>query len=51
MEQLAEPGSTLLSPATLEPAEGYVAVAPLGPQPVKGLPEPEQAESEMRRLA
>ncbi len=40
MEQLAEPGSILLSPATLELAEGYVAVKPLGPLPVKGLPEP-----------
>jgi hypothetical protein len=33
MEQLAEPGSILLSPATLELAEGYVAVKPLGPCP------------------
>jgi class 3 adenylate cyclase len=40
MEQLAEPGSIVLSPATLELAEGYVAVKPLGPLPVKGLPEP-----------
>jgi len=40
MEQLAEPGSILLSPATLELAEGYVEVKPLGPLPVKGLPEP-----------
>jgi class 3 adenylate cyclase/tetratricopeptide (TPR) repeat protein len=40
MEQLAEPGSILLSPATLKLAEGYVAVTPLGPLPVKGLPEP-----------
>ncbi len=40
MEQLAEPGSILLSPATLELAEGYVAVKPLGPLPVKGLHEP-----------
>ena len=40
MEQLAEPGSILLSPATLELAEGYVAVKPLGPLPVKGLPAP-----------
>ena len=36
MEQLAEPGSILLSPATLELAEGYVEVKPLGPVPVKG---------------
>jgi class 3 adenylate cyclase/tetratricopeptide (TPR) repeat protein len=40
MEQLAEPGSILLSPATLELAEGYVEVKFLGPLPVKGLPEP-----------
>jgi class 3 adenylate cyclase/tetratricopeptide (TPR) repeat protein len=40
MEQLAEPGSILLSSATLELAEGYVEVKPLGPLPVKGLPEP-----------
>jgi tetratricopeptide (TPR) repeat protein len=40
MEQLAEPGSVLLSPATLELVEGYVEVKPLGPVPVKGLAEP-----------
>jgi hypothetical protein len=37
MEQLASPGSILLAPATLELAEGFVAVKPLGPMPVKGL--------------
>ena len=37
MEQLASPGSTLLTPATLELVEGFVAVKPLGPVPVKGL--------------
>ena len=40
MEQLAEPGSILLSPATLELAEGFIEVKPLGPLAVKGLPEP-----------
>src|SRR5712691_10066529 len=40
MEQLAEPGSILLSPATMELAEGYVEVKPVGPLPVKGLPAP-----------
>jgi class 3 adenylate cyclase/tetratricopeptide (TPR) repeat protein len=40
MEQLAEPGSVLLPPATLALVEGYVAVKPLGPVPVKGLAEP-----------
>src|SRR2546426_4716941 len=37
MEQFASPGSILLGPATLELVEGYVAVKPLGPMPVKGL--------------
>src|SRR5216683_810475 len=37
MEQLAAPGSILLSRHTLRLAEGYVEVKPLGPVPVKGL--------------
>jgi class 3 adenylate cyclase/tetratricopeptide (TPR) repeat protein len=37
MEQLAEPGTSLLTPATLELAEGYVTVRALGPVPIKGL--------------
>ena len=40
MEQLADPGSILLTPATLELAEGYVEVRSLGPVPVKGLAGP-----------
>jgi predicted ATPase len=40
MEQLARPGVTLLTPDTLGLAEGYVEVRPLGPVPVKGVPEP-----------
>ncbi|MBI4590619.1 MAG: AAA family ATPase [Candidatus Rokubacteria bacterium] len=40
MEQLARPGTTLLTADTLRLAEGYVEVKPLGPVPVKGLPEP-----------
>ncbi len=40
MEQLADPGSILVSPATLELAGGYVEVRSLGPVPVKGLPDP-----------
>jgi class 3 adenylate cyclase/tetratricopeptide (TPR) repeat protein len=40
MEQLAAPGSILLTPATLQLAEGYVQVKSLGPMPVKGLGEP-----------
>jgi class 3 adenylate cyclase len=37
MEQFASPGSILLTPSTLNLVEGYVAVKPLGPVPVKGL--------------
>jgi class 3 adenylate cyclase/tetratricopeptide (TPR) repeat protein len=40
MEQLADPGSILLSPATLELAGGYVEVRSLGLVPVKGLTAP-----------
>ena len=40
MEQFADPGSILLSPATFELTEGFVEVKPLGPVPVKGLPDP-----------
>jgi hypothetical protein len=40
MEQLATPGTIRLSAATLALAEGYIAVKPLGPVPVKGLPQP-----------
>ena len=40
MEQLAGPGTTLLTADTLRLAEGYVEVKPLGPVPVKGLAEP-----------
>jgi predicted ATPase/class 3 adenylate cyclase len=37
IEQLASPGSVLLTAATMELVEGQVAVTPLGPVPVKGL--------------
>jgi len=37
MEQLATPGTVLLTADTLQLAEGYVVVKPLGPVPVKGL--------------
>jgi len=37
MEQFANPGSILLTPSTLELAEGFAAVKSLGPVPVKGL--------------
>jgi class 3 adenylate cyclase/tetratricopeptide (TPR) repeat protein len=38
MEQMATPGVTLLAPATLQLAEGYIQVASRGPVAVKGLP-------------
>jgi len=37
MEQFASPGSILLTASTVALVEGYVAVKPLGPVPVKGL--------------
>src|SRR3989304_3717192 len=40
MEQMALPGSILLSAETLALAEGYVEVRSLGPLPVKGLAAP-----------
>jgi class 3 adenylate cyclase/tetratricopeptide (TPR) repeat protein len=40
MEQLATPGSILLTADTLRLIEGLVQVTALGPIPVKGLPEP-----------
>jgi tetratricopeptide (TPR) repeat protein len=40
MEQLAAPGSILLTAATLRLVEGLVQVNALGPMPVKGLSEP-----------
>ena len=40
MEQLAGPGTILLTATTASLAEGYVAVQPRGPVPVKGLHEP-----------
>jgi len=40
MEQLAKPGSILLTRSTFELVEGYVTVTSLGPVEVKGLAEP-----------
>jgi class 3 adenylate cyclase len=40
MEQMAMPGSILMTPATVRLAEGAVRVKPLGLVPVKGLAEP-----------
>jgi class 3 adenylate cyclase len=42
MEQMAKPGSVLTTADTLRLAEGYVAMEPLGPVPVKGLADPVQ---------
>ncbi|MBI2467140.1 MAG: zinc ribbon domain-containing protein, partial [Candidatus Rokubacteria bacterium] len=40
MEQMAKPGSALITASTLRLAEGYVEVRTLGPVRVKGLAEP-----------
>ena len=40
MEQLAEPGCTLLTARTLRLVEGFVDVVPRGRMPIKGFPEP-----------
>ena len=40
MEQMAMPGSILITRAVLSLAEGFVQVTPLGPVPVKGLDAP-----------
>ena len=40
MEQLATPGTVRLTNHTLDFAEGFIHVAPLGPVPVRGLTEP-----------
>src|SRR4029450_4398315 len=42
MEQLADPGTTLATAATLQLAQGYVAARAQGLVPVKGLSEPVQ---------
>ena len=42
MEQMAKPGSVLTTADTLQLAEGYVAMKPLGPMSVKGLADPVQ---------
>ena len=42
MEQMAMPGSVLVTAHTLKLAEGYVATKSLGPVPVKGLADPVQ---------
>jgi class 3 adenylate cyclase/tetratricopeptide (TPR) repeat protein len=40
MEQFAGPGAIVLTADTLRLAEGYIAVKPLGPVPIKGLDAP-----------
>jgi len=40
MEQLADPGTVLVTVATLQLAEGYVEAKPRGAVPVKGLADP-----------
>src|SRR5262245_40886223 len=40
LEQMAMPGTILISPRTVKLAEGYVMVKSLGPRPVKGLDDP-----------
>jgi class 3 adenylate cyclase/tetratricopeptide (TPR) repeat protein len=40
MEQLAEPGTALLTPTTFALVEGYVTVRSVGPVPIKGLATP-----------
>jgi class 3 adenylate cyclase/tetratricopeptide (TPR) repeat protein len=40
MEQLASPGNILMTAETLQLAEGFMQVTPLGPVPVKGVSEP-----------
>jgi class 3 adenylate cyclase/tetratricopeptide (TPR) repeat protein len=42
MEQMAKPGSVLMTANTLQLAEGYVSIRSLGPVPVKGLADPLQ---------
>ena len=43
MEQMAMPGSILVTANTLRLAEGYVLVQPVGPLTIKGLAEPVEA--------
>ena len=42
LEQMAKPGSVLTAADTVQLAEGYIAMKPLGPVSVKGLPHPVQ---------
>ena len=42
LEQMAKPGSVLTTADTLQLAEGYIAMKPLGPVSVKGLANPVQ---------
>jgi tetratricopeptide (TPR) repeat protein len=42
LEQIAQPGSVITTSSTVKLAEGFVAIKPLGPVPVKGLAHPVQ---------
>jgi class 3 adenylate cyclase/tetratricopeptide (TPR) repeat protein len=42
MEQMARPGTILTTTKTIRLAEGYITARSLGPQPIKGLAEPEE---------
>ena len=48
MEQMAEPGSTLLTSETLRLAEGYIEVDGLGSIPIKGIAEPVEVYALLR---
>jgi class 3 adenylate cyclase len=48
LEQLARPGTTLMTTNTLRLAEGFVEVTSLGPVPVKGLKDPVEIYQLMR---
>ena len=49
LEQMAMPGSILISPETLNLAEGYVVVKPLGARPIKGAGRPARGVRGRRR--
>ena len=44
MEQMALPGSVLMTAGTFSLAKGFICVKPLGPLPVKGLGGPLQVD-------
>jgi class 3 adenylate cyclase/predicted ATPase len=48
MEQLARPGTTLITPATLQLVENLIEVQSLGPTPIRGLTEPVEVHELLR---